>query len=85
MSRRLQVLVDEAELAVLREAAEREGLNLSAWSRRVLGEAARRKPSRSAARKLEAVRAAVENDFPAPDIEQMNVEISRGYKTSLPE
>ena len=78
MSARLQVLLDEADLAKLRRTARREGLTVSAWVRRVLLDSARRSPHGDLSRKLAAVRAAAKHSFPAPDIAAMLAEIERG-------
>jgi len=43
----------------------------------------RKTSSEDVKRKLAAVRAAVRHSFPAPDIEQMNEEIERGYQKKL--
>ena len=79
MSVRLQVLLDEADLARLRRVARKEGLTVSAWVRRVLMESAKRAPQGDVSRKLAAVRAAAKHSFPAPDIDTMLAEIERGY------
>jgi len=78
MSVRLQVLLDEADLARLRRVARKEGLTVSAWARRVLMESAKRAPQGDVSRKLAAVRAAAKHSFPAPDIDTMLAEIERG-------
>lgn len=79
MSKRLQVVMDERELGELRRAARAENLTLSSWVRRVLHRAVSRQPGPSTKRKLEVIRNAARYEFPAPDIEQMNAEIARGY------
>ena len=85
MSKRLQVLLEDEELRVLREAAGREGLTLSAWVRRTLHEARQRQPHGDLANKLTAVRAAAGHDFPTADIDQMLAEIDSGYGQPPPE
>lgn len=79
MSTRLQVLVDEAELAELQRVAKRHRLTLSAWVRQVLREAVRREPADDSRRKLAVVREAATHRYPAPGIKQMLGEIERGY------
>ena len=83
MSSRLQVLLEDEELRELRDAAEREGLTLSAWVRRTLHEARGRQPRGDLGGKLAAVRAAARHDFPTADPDQMLAEIESGYG-SLP-
>lgn len=79
MSKRLQVLMDEREWREVQRAAKRADQTTSEWVRQAIRAAFARQPVRSAGRKLTAVRATAGFDFPAPDIEQMNEEIARGY------
>jgi hypothetical protein len=85
MSKRLQVLLDEAEFDDLRDAARREGVPVSEWVRRALREERGRQPGGDIESKLRAVREAARHEFPTADIEQMLAEIEQGYPTSLPE
>jgi hypothetical protein len=85
MSKRLQVLFDEAELRDLRETARREEVPLSEWVRRALREARRSEPGGGIDKKLRAVRAAARHEFPTADIDEMLTEIERGYATTVPE
>jgi hypothetical protein len=79
MSKRLQVLFDEAELRELQEAARRQGLPVSEWVRRTLRDARRRQPRGNIETKLRAVRAAARHELPTADIDQLLAEIERGY------
>jgi hypothetical protein len=79
MSKRLQVVLDDGELRRYEECAEAEGLTLSAWVRRALRAAEREMSTADPGRKLAAIRAAHEYEFPAPDIAEMLDEIERGY------
>jgi hypothetical protein len=85
MSKRLQVLFDEAELRDLRETARREEVPLSEWVRRTLREARRGESGGDIDSKLRAVRAAARHEFPTADIDEMLTEIERGYSTTVPE
>jgi hypothetical protein len=85
MSKRLQVLFDEAELRDLRETARREKVPLSEWVRRALREARREEPGGNMDSKLRAVRAAARHEFPTADIDEMLAEIERGYAATVPE
>jgi hypothetical protein len=85
MSKRLQVLFDEAELRDLRETARREKVPLSEWVRRALRDARRGEPAGDIDSKLRAVRAAARHEFPTADIDEMLAEIERGYATTVPE
>lgn len=79
MSKRLQVLLDEAEFQELRRTARRQRLTVAEWVRQALRSARRREPGQGPERKLDVVRAAVRHDFPTADIEPMLAEIEAGY------
>lgn len=81
MSKRLQVLLPDQEMADIRRLARRERLTVGEWVRRVLREARDQKPSNDPEAKLKAIRRGVEFSFPTADIERMNREIERGYQT----
>jgi hypothetical protein len=80
MSKRLQVLIPDAEMEELRRLARREHMALGEWVRRVLREARSHRPVREPQVKLKAVRKAAELAFPTADIEQMLAEVERGYQ-----
>jgi hypothetical protein len=84
MSKRLQVVLDDAELAEIRRAARRQRLSTAAWVRQALRAARRAEPEGDAKRKLAVVRAAARHEFPAPDIDRMLGEIERGYLGGAP-
>jgi len=79
MSKRLQVLFDDAELGEIRRLARRRGVTVAELVR----EALRRERGRSAERdpraKLDAVRGAARCGFPTADIDEMLAEIESGY------
>lgn len=79
MSMRLQVIVDDEEMAEIRAVAEERGMTVSEWVRRTLREARRRVPSGDRRRKLAALQGAVRHAFPTADIDEMLAEIERGY------
>lgn len=79
MSKRLQVLLDESELAKIRNLARRQRLTTAEWVRQALRGAQRAEPGTDARKKLTTVRAAVDHAFPTADIDQMLAEIERGY------
>jgi hypothetical protein len=85
MSKRLQVLLDEAELREVREAADRQGVPVSEWVRRAMRDARRREPGGDLESKLRAMREAGRHEFPTADIDQMLAEIEQGYPKDLPE
>jgi hypothetical protein len=79
MSKRLQVILDDAELREIRQAARQHRLTVAEWVRQALRAARRQGPRGDAARKLQVVRAAAAYSFPAGSIESMLAEIESGY------
>jgi hypothetical protein len=82
MSKRLQGVVPEPELAEIQKLAAREQVSVGEWVRRALREARSRRASVDPQSKLKSVRLAVECAFPTADIDQMLVETERGYQGS---
>lgn len=85
MSHRLQVLLDEDEYRRLRQAARLEGTTVAEWVRRALRAGLARRSGVGAEKKLGVLQAAVKNEFPTADIDQMLLEISQGRSDRLPE
>ena len=83
MSKRLQVLLDDEELAEIQQAARQQRMTTAEWVRQALRAAKREEPKGSARKKLEIIRAAAKHSYPAPDVEQMLSEIERGYQGDL--
>ena len=81
MSKRLQVLLADDEMADIQTLAKREQLTVGEWVRRTLREARRQKSVRDPAVKLAAIRRAVEYNFPTADIDQMLREIEQGRQS----
>ncbi|MFT4163732.1 MAG: hypothetical protein QM650_00640 [Microlunatus sp.] len=79
MSKRLQVVMDDAEYADTEAAARREGETVSQWVRRTLRHARQSQPKVAQARKLAALRATRGLEFPTGDIDQILEETERGY------
>ena len=79
MTKRLQVLIDDAEYRRIQRIARRRGLTLAEWVRHALRAAYREEPLGDQDKKLAAVRAAAAHDFPTADIDQMLAEIAAGY------
>lgn len=84
MSKRLQVLLDEAELRDIQRVARRDGVTVAEWVRRALRRARQEGPMRETTRKLDAVRLAARHEYPTADIAEMLAEIERGYLRDLP-
>ena len=83
MSKRLQVLLSDRELTDIQQFARRRQMTVAEWVRQALRAARRVEPRVSSRKKLEAVRAAAGNAFPAPDIERMLDEIEQGYRSQI--
>lgn len=79
MTKRLQVLLDDAELRTIQRLARRDKLTTAEWVRRRLREGAASARGDTAS-KLAAIHAAYRQAAaPAPDIEQMVAESVEGY------
>jgi hypothetical protein len=79
MSKRLQVLLDEAELREIRQIARAQKMTTAEWVRQTLRGARNREPLEDLRKKLEVVRAAAKHAYPTADIGQMIAEIEGGY------
>lgn len=80
MSKRLQVLLPDREMAEVQRVAKRERLTVGEWVRRALREARASRPAMEPETKLKAVRRAARYSFPTADLGQMLDEIERGYE-----
>jgi hypothetical protein len=75
MSKRLQVMLSDAEMEQIRRWAREEQLSVTEWARRALREARPRRCVRDVETKLAAIREATKFAFPTADIDQMLREI----------
>lgn len=80
MTKRLQVLLDDAELATIQRLAKRDRVSTAEWVRRRLREGAADTRPDTASR-LAAIHAAYRHAAPVSDIDQMLDEIDRSYLT----
>lgn len=84
MTRRLQVLFEDDELAEIQALARRRRLTTAAWVREAL------RAARTAAEyplpeaRLRAVREAAALSYPIADMDRVLAEIERGYLTDPP-
>ena len=84
MTKRLQVLLDDAELRTIQRLARRDKVTTAEWVRRRLREGAANSRGDTAS-KLAAIHAAYRlNVGPSPDIDQMLAEIEQGYLSGEP-
>lgn len=79
MTKRLQVLFDDDELADIQEVARRRRQTVAAWVREVLRAARASDTYPDPAPKLRAVREAASHSYPTGDIEVVLADIERGY------
>ena len=79
MSTRLQVVVGDEELEMIRQSAKAHRQTVSDWVRRALRAAEKEYPSVDAGRKVQVVREAVTHNYPTTDVTNMLGEIERGY------
>ena len=79
MSKRLQVLFEEEELAEIRRTARRRRMTVAEWVRTSLREARREEPRSDIGTKLASLERALQHDFPTADIHQILSEIEQGY------
>ena len=84
MSKRLQVVLNDAELVEIQRAARREHLTTAAWVRQALRVARRSVPETAAKKKLAVVQSATHHAFPTGDVGQMLREFERGYLSDEP-
>jgi hypothetical protein len=80
MTKRLQVLLEDSEWREVKRSARAEKTTVAEWVRRAIRHARKNSSSEDVERKLAAIKAASRHAFPAPDIDQMNAEIERGYR-----
>ncbi|HVZ86070.1 MAG TPA: CopG family transcriptional regulator [Polyangia bacterium] len=79
MSKRLQVILDDEEMAEIQRVAQRNRMTSSEWVRQALRKARSAEPHGDVRKKLGLVRRATEHAFPTADIDDMLAEIERGY------
>jgi hypothetical protein len=78
VSKRLQIVMPEAEIEALRKSARKEGLTLSEWARKALKKARQAQKGPTPEGKLKALVRALECDHPTADIDDILTSIERG-------
>jgi hypothetical protein len=79
MTKRLQVLLDDAELAEIQATARRHRQTTAAWVREALRAARRAATTADIDRKREVISQAARYEGPTADIDEMLAQIERGY------
>ena len=83
MAKRLQVILQDPEYREIQRLARSRHISLAEWVRQALDLARRREPLGGTGKKLQVIRAAAKHDYPTGDIDNMLVEIERGYGTGI--
>ena len=83
MSKRLQVILQDAEYREIQRVARSRHMSIAEWVRQALDLARRREPTGGMAKKLETVRRAAQCQYPSADIDSMLREIEAGYSAGL--
>lgn len=73
--------MSDKEMESIRQQAESEQLSVGEYVRRTLREADSHRPAKSPGVKLAIIRKAAKSSFPTANIDQMNREIERGYRS----
>jgi hypothetical protein len=79
MSKRLQVILRNAEYREIQKAARSRHMSIAEWVRQALALARRREPLTDIGKRLDVVRAAARHGFPAGEINAMLADIESGY------
>jgi len=79
MAKRLQVILQDPEYREIQRAARARRMSLAEWVRQALEAARRKEPEGSITRKIEAIHASAQHQYPSGDIENMLAEIEAGY------
>ena len=79
MTKRLQVLFDDDELADIQQTARRERKTTAAWVRDALRAARTKTTHPDPEPKLRAIREAMSFSYPTGDIAELLADIERGY------
>ena len=81
MAKRLQVIIQDPEYREIQRMARSRSMSIAEWVRQALDIARRREPLGDVGKKLDAIRAAAQHDYPAGEIGDMLAEIESGYTT----
>jgi hypothetical protein len=84
MSKRLQVVVGEADLERYERSAQAAGLTVSAWARQAMNAAERHTSSGDVEARLALIRKAAKYSLPVSDIDTMLAENELRYVPDLP-
>ena len=83
MSKRLQVILEDAEMEGVRRVAGSQHMTVAEWVRQALRRAMKEQPLYDATKKIQVVREAARHSYPAGEIDDMLGEIARGQQVGL--
>ena len=83
MTKRLQVLLDDEELAEFQRLARRRRMTMAEWVRASLRSAREAEGGADVGQKLASIHRAATHQFPTADIDAMLEETERGYQPPL--
>lgn len=84
MTKRLQVLFEDDELAAIQRLARLRHQTTAAWVRDTLRSAREAEEYPEPEPKLRAIREALTHSYPSGDIDTINADIERGYADRSP-
>ena len=80
MTKRLQVTVKDSDYREIRRLARARHASIAEWVRQALVLAVRWESPGDVDKKLQAIRAAVQHNYPVADIDEMLAEIGKGQR-----
>jgi monomeric isocitrate dehydrogenase len=79
MTKRLQVLFDDAEMREIQRAARRKRVTVAEWVRQAVRRARNEESRPAPTEKLVALNRAMRHEFPTGEIDELLADIERGY------
>ena len=73
------MILQDPEYRDIQRAARARHMSLAEWVRQALQAARQKEPEGNITRKIEAIHAAAQHEFPSGDIDNMLAEIEAGY------
>lgn len=73
------MILQDPDFREIQRIARSRHMSIAEWVRQALALARRREPITDVGKKLEVVRAAVRQNYPTADVDQMLAEIESGY------
>lgn len=83
MSKRLQVLVTDEEMRLVKEMAAASHVSSGQWVRQLIRQATERRSPKTYEERMRLTLEAAKFNLPTCDIDQMNREIEEGYVSGL--